>query len=268
MEYVNHEQAEMRMLVADAVVRYIKRTKAQDIPESASKAISSILNLLGGDENPSVQEYMVQHQEFIIAKLEDTSIIKGLLKLLGNNDKKSNQKVETILELIAKEDLDRSLHIIKQLISKNLQDEELKPLFKYLNQVEAINHSKMVDFLKQFLTPQIAHGYSILVHKCLEFIKHHARSYEENFAELSPQLYALLDHPDVSIIALTLETFSRITKSADHAAEVMRKFNNIQQQDAEIIRQKIGCIVSFTNIEPKWFPQFFDYIEILSLIHI
>ncbi len=263
MKYVNHEQAEMRLLVVDSVIRYIKRTDTADIPEETSKAFASILELLVGDEDPTVQQFIQENQDEIISKLEESSLIEGIMRLFSEEEHSKTKQILDIFHLISKDKVDRIERVIRILIGKELTSGQLQIIFGYLKELNETHHAMVVPLVLHYLTPQIAHSHAEIVIPCLDFIKTHAGSFTNDYELLSVRLFALLSHPDPKIVAPTLETLSYISiDTSSHIAAVMREFNVITHQTPEIIRQKIGAIVRFSNIEPKWFPQFFDYIKI------
>ena len=113
---------------------------------------------MGGDEDSTVKRFIAEYQEEIIAKLEDDSLLDGILRLMAQKDKSRSNQIIEVLQLITQDNVLRTERILKKLIGKDLQKDQLKILFIYFKELDKLYHEMVASLLSEYLTPQIAHG--------------------------------------------------------------------------------------------------------------
>ncbi|MHA2002400.1 MAG: HEAT repeat domain-containing protein, partial [Promethearchaeota archaeon] len=258
-----HQDPNIRMLVATSLVRFLKLKENEELSPELSKNIATILDTLLLDEDPKIVAYIKKHQRQILLKLDNDSILVSLLNLTHSTNPKNIKQASFILNEVSKRNFDQSILFLKELIKSSPTLPAINEISNFLIKLDKKNHLEIKQLTFSYLSPQIAQTHPNLIKGILHLISYSSENYENDFDELSPLFNTLLQHPDSSIVAKTLETYSILGKySAARIATIMTEFNKITITDAEVIRQKIGAVVKFCNSNPTWFKDLFGYIKI------
>lgn len=256
-KYKNHESVEMRKIVANSVIRYVKMKDT--LNAKSSQQISKIMEELLSDENAEISSIIKAHQYEIMLKLDEDSIINSIINLLKSGEAKKVKQALKLTRQVGKRDIINLGKIVEELKQRQIPDTSLNSLFIVIAEFDRKNH----EYIRDLIIPLLSDEYEPFIFASFHLLNAATKNFQQNLDELTPCFQTLLQHPNSKIVAHTLDTYSTLASSnQDAVATLMTEFNLIDRSEIEIIREKIATIVKFCMIQTKWFENLFDYMEI------
>ncbi|MHA1888242.1 MAG: hypothetical protein ACTSX0_09460 [Promethearchaeota archaeon] len=256
-KYSRHENFEMRILVADTVIKYVHMKDS--LPRQTAKHISEIIGELLSDENPKITRILKGEINEIIIKLDKKTLITTLTELLESKEKSKIKQARNVLRQIVKRNILNPLDLCGELIKKNLSNQGYETVFHIVALYEKQEHKAVWKFIHPLLSsnskPQVIFG-------ALKVIANVPSKFAPQSKDLEDIFLSLVKHKNTQMLIATLQTFGNYAMAVPALiSTLMGTFNEIPDKDDEIVRQKLGIVVKLTNIKPEWFENFFAYIE-------
>ncbi len=256
-KYSSERDPETRLMVAQSVINYIQLKDV--LSKESSKSIADIMEILIVDKDPAISGLISKHQGEIISKLHQDSLLSSLKKLLKSDDKIKNKSAIKVLEKISRENMIHTRILLKEIVVSKLSIGGAESLFDFIAEIDQRNHNLTSNLIQPLLIEQnenLVYGSLTVIGRCLT-------NFQIEYSNLQPELSKLLHHPNVEIIAKTIDVFSSLaSKKQEHIPDVMNEFNVMTAISPEIIRQRIGALVKFAIVQPQWLNSLFDYLEI------
>ncbi|WP_371805259.1 hypothetical protein [Candidatus Lokiarchaeum ossiferum] len=256
-KYKVHESVEMRKIVANSVIRYVKMKDTLNV--ESSEQISKIMEELLSDENTEITSIIKAHQYEIMLKLDEDSIITSIINLLKSEDANKTKQAIKLTRQVGKRNIVNLSKIIEELKQKQIPDVALNKIFNVIAEFDRENH----EYLRDLVIPLLSDDYEPFILASFQILNAATKNFQKNLDVLTPYFHTLLQHHSSKIVARTLDTYSTLASSNQNAvATLMTEFNHIDRTENNIIQEKIATIVKFCMIQTKWFENLFDYMEI------